>query len=134
MYCNELGRAVEKCWNDIPEHYPHIELDEYVIMPNHVHGILNIIDDVNVGVQNSEPLRNTYQHIIPKSICSAIRGYKLGVTKWARKNTDYFTVWQRNYYEHIIQNKDELHKIRKYIKYNPLNWQIEKNEHLSKYW
>ena len=53
MYCNELGRAVEKCWNDIPEHYPHIELDEYVIMPNHVHGILNIIDDVNVRVQNS---------------------------------------------------------------------------------
>jgi len=132
---NEMGKTAEKYWMDIPIHYPHMELDKYVIMPNHVHGIINIIDDITigakndhpyVGAQNSVPLQNAFQHIIPRSICSAIRGYKIGVTKWVHQNTIINHIWQRNYYEHIIQNDNELNRIRDYIQYNPLNWQLKK--------
>jgi REP element-mobilizing transposase RayT len=101
-------------------------------MPNHIHGIINIIDDA--GSRHSELDFNKYQKIISGSIGSIIRSYKSAVTKWVHQNTSTQNVWLRNYYEHIIQNDKELDQIREYIKFNPLNWQIKKNEHLNKYW
>jgi putative transposase len=57
-----------------------------------------------------------------------VRGFKIGVTKWFRENTDIYTVWQRNYWEHVIRNDHDLNRIREYIKYNPLKWELdEKN-------
>jgi len=57
-----------------------------------------------------------------KTIGAIVRGYKIGVTKYFRKNTDIFNVWQRNYYEHIIRDTDDLSRIRQYILDNPKNW------------
>ncbi|MFH1838509.1 MAG: transposase [Candidatus Kuenenbacteria bacterium] len=115
---NELGRIVKKCWEEIIIHYPNIELDEFIIMPNHLHGIIFITDDL-VRVQNFEPLQeNKYQHIISGSIGAIIRGFKIGVKKIYRQS-----IWQRNYYEHIIRNENSLEKIRNYIYNNPNNWQ-----------
>ncbi len=74
---------------------------------------------ISVGVQNFEPLQNKYQHIIPGSVGSIIRGFKTGVTKWCRNNTDVRNIWQRNYYEHIVRDERELNKIRRYIINNP---------------
>lgn len=125
MILNAFGDIVKNCWLEIPEHFPHVGLDEYVIMPDHVHGIIIIKN--NVGVQNFEPPQNQYQKIIPKSIGSIIRGFKIGVTKWFRQNTDIYIVWQRNYYEHIVRNEYELNKIRTYIINNPKNWEFDKN-------
>jgi len=100
---NEFGKIAHQCWLEIPQHFPHVQLDEFVVMPDHIHGIivLNNIVVVVVGVQNIEPLQNqnAYQHIIPRSIGSIIRGFKIGVTKKFRQNTDIYVVWQRNYYE-----------------------------------
>jgi len=121
------GRIADEGWRNIPEHYPHVVLDDYVIMPNHVHGVIFISDD-DVGVQNFEPLpvdglrKNKYQQIIPKSIGSIVRGFKIGVTKWYRQNTDVHTVWQRNYFDRIIRDEDELNRIREYIIFNPAKW------------
>ncbi len=56
MFPNKLGKIAEKCWNEIPEHFPETELDEYVIMPNHIHGII-IIDNLNVGTRHALSLR-----------------------------------------------------------------------------
>jgi REP element-mobilizing transposase RayT len=128
MILNNAGRFANKCWLEIPEHFPHVALDEFIVMPNHIHGIINIDTINNVGVQNLEPLRkqNKYQQIIPKSIGSMIRGFKIGVTKWFRKNTNVYNVWQRNYYEHIIRNEKELNKIRGYIINNQWKWQLDK--------
>lgn len=131
MRLNEWGEIAKQCWNEIPQHYPNVTLDEYVIMPNHIHGIIilneNNTNDLIVGVQNFEPPRNEYQHIIPKSIGSIVRGFKIGVTKWFRQHTDIYTVWQRNYYEHIIRNETELQNIRQYILNNPMNWKNDEN-------
>ena len=88
-------------------------------MPNHIHEIL-IIDYKRV--QDIEPLRNRYQHLIPDSLGAIIRGYKIGVTKWFRQNTDIKKVWQQSFYDHIIRNDKSLDEIREYILNNPLKW------------
>jgi len=142
MVLNDAGMATQNCWLEIPNHYPNVTLDEFVIMPNHIHGIIVINDidppNVVVGVQNFEPIQqiepihiatkqNRYQKIISKSIGSIIRGFKIGVTKWFRQHTDVYDVWQRNYYEHIVLNDDELNAIRQYIINNPSKWPSDKN-------
>jgi REP element-mobilizing transposase RayT len=130
MVLNDAGRMVAQCWCDIPDHYPHVRLDKYIIMPNHVHGIIEItgdeIDDTNVGAKNFSPQQNIQSPHFrspSKTIGSIIRGFKIGVTKWFRQHTKIHTVWQRNYYEHIIRNENDLNRIRKYIIENPLKWQ-----------
>lgn len=65
-------------------------------------------------------------HGTSKTIGSIVRGSKISVTKWMRHNTDVYHIWQRNYWEHIIRNENELNKIRTYIRNNPLNWQNDK--------
>ena len=121
MRLNDAGRIAEQCWLAIPNHFPHVALDAFVIMPNHIHGVLWIVGDV--GAKNFSPLppRGT-----SKTIGSVIRGFKIGVTKWFRENTDIYTVWQRNYYEHIIRTEDALHRIRRYIATNPLRWHLDR--------
>jgi REP element-mobilizing transposase RayT len=90
---NKYGKIAKQCWLEIPIHYPNVKMDEFIVMPNHVHGIINIFEKNDasirnvVGIQNFESLRvNKYQHIIPGSIGAIIRGFKTGVTKWFRKN------------------------------------------------
>ena len=128
MVLNDAGRMVEQCWRDIPSHFPHTELDEFVIMPNHVHGIVFITDIV--GAKNFSPLRQSphgHQAGTSKTIGSIVRGFKIGVTKWMRTHTNVHVVWQRNYWEHIIRNDDELHRIRQYVVDNPAKWKTDRN-------
>jgi len=126
MVLNDWGRIVQRCWLEIPQHYPSVSLDEFIIMPNHTHGIIMINDQIqNCGVKNFESQRNRYQHIIPRSLGSMVRGFKIGVTKWFRKNTDVYNVWQRNYWEHVIRNDYDLNQIREYIITNPLKWELD---------
>ncbi len=140
MLLNALGETARQCWLAIPDHFPHTQLDEYVIMPNHVHGIIWIVDDMgnnavpknvrwkNVGAKNFSPLpsNNEYPHGTSRTLGSIIRGFKTGVTKWARQNTDVYTVWQRNYYEHIIRTERALNAIRRYIAENPRRWHLDR--------
>ena len=132
MVLNGAGRVAQTCWLEIPNHFPNVHLDAFIIMPNHIHGIIFIINDEmgkSVGVQNFEPLQrsnqNKYQQIIPHSIGSIIRGFKIGVTKWFRHNTDIYTVWQRNYWEHVIRDEKELNHIQEYTINNPLKWDFD---------
>ncbi len=127
-YCelSEIGKTVNNCWFEIPQHFPNVILDEFIIMPNHIHGIIQITDQPAVGVENFQPLQsmptNSFQHAIPKSLASIIRGFKIGVTKWCKQNGHEYFAWQRNYFEHIIRNNTALQKIREYIVNNPLKW------------
>ncbi len=125
MILNNAGRFVNKCWLEIPEHFPHVALDEFIIMPNHIHGII-IINDINVGANNYSPLQINQFRSPSKTIGSMIRGFKIGVTKWFRKNTNVYNIWQRNYYEHIIRNERKLNKIREYIISNPVKWLLDR--------
>lgn len=121
MHENELGNVVRHCWIEIPNHFPNVELDEFVVMPNHVHIVIN-----PVGVQNIEPLPNRYQHVTPGSVGSIVRSFKSAVTRWCRKNEYPHIVWQRNYFEHIIRDDKSLDRIREYIASNPEQWPYDK--------
>ncbi len=127
IFCalNKGGKIAEKCLIEIPKHYPKAIVDCFIVMPNHIHMIL-IIEN-NDRTQNIVPLQEQkFQKIISGSISAIIRGYKIGVTKWFRKNTDIYDVWQRNYHEHIIRNEKSLEKIRNYIENNPEKWEEDK--------
>ncbi len=140
MVLNNLGKTAEMYWCAIPFHYPHAILDLFVVMPNHVHGVVVIDNDVRVspvGANNYSPLR-THSHLQPipdgarprgtsKTIGAVIRGYKIGVTKWARNNLKMRDVWQRNYYENIIRDDRSLNRIREYICNNPAKWESDRN-------
>ncbi len=125
---SNLGKVATKYWSEIPSHFPFVSLGEYVIMPNHIHGIIfiNKSDDI-VETQNLASLRkrqNSENIFGPqsKNLASVIRGYKTAVTKYARKHTKITDVWQSRFYDHIIRNEKELLQISKYIKGNPINW------------
>lgn len=125
MCLSEIGAVAERCLRDIPNHFDNVELDEIVVMPNHVHMVTAIVS--RVGAQHIVPLpdqRNTFQHVVPGSLGSIIRGFKIGVTKWSRENGKPFG-WQPNYYEHIIRNERSLERIREYITHNPLKWELD---------
>jgi len=117
---SKIGKVVEKHLKEIPNHFENVYIDEYIIMPNHIHVIIAI-----VGVQNFEPLRNEYQKIIPKSIGSIFRAYKASVTKRCRTEGYKSKIWQRNYFEHIIRNQEDHFRIREYIQNNPLQWELD---------
>lgn len=112
---NELGIVAEKCWLEIPHHFKNIELDYYVIMPNHIHGIINI-NCVETPYMVSLPLGD----IIGK--------YKAAVKRWCTKNGFKNFLWQPRFYDRIIRNEKELFNIRNYIEQNPAKWALEKNK------
>lgn len=141
MILNDAGQAANQCWLAIPEHFPNTVLHEHIVMPNHVHGIVELTENDNltnasnnVGVENFQPLqekRNEFQKMIPRSLGSIVKGFKIGVTKWFRHTMpgDFQPerpVWQRNYYEHIIRNQQSYETISNYIINNPAKWQEDK--------
>jgi len=101
--------------------------NEFVIMPNHIHRIIILNEKISiiganvVGAKDFSPLHNNRLCGTSRTIGSIVRGFKIGCTKWFRKHIDIYTVWQWNYYEHIIRNEIGLNKIREYILNNPLN-------------
>ena len=127
LILTDVGEIAEKYWNEIPKHFDNVKLDNYVFMPDHIHGIIVLDDEVvrhSVGVRHGEPLhtknkKHKYQHIISKSLGVIINHYKSAVTRWCKNNGYPQFRWQRNYYEHIIRNEEELNEIRKYIITNP---------------
>ncbi|UCF90570.1 MAG: hypothetical protein JSW39_20070 [Desulfobacterales bacterium] len=127
MVLNNVGRVAAQCWHAIPGHFPHAKSDAFVVMPNHVHGILFIVD-APVGAKNFSPLLKPGQRPrgTSKTIGSIIRGFKIGVTKWMRRDTPVQYVRQRNYYEHVIRNDDELNRIRVYIAGKPARWESDR--------
>jgi len=122
MNLNDVGKIASKHWSEIPEHYTSVELDYFVIMPNHLHGII-ILNNVETGHAPSLQSLNTS---IP-SLGNIIGSFKSAVTKWCNANNHKYFAWQPRFFERIIRNEKELNNIRKYIEQNPLKWEIEKN-------
>ena len=127
---SEIGEICNSYWSEIPKHFRNATLDEYIVMPNHIHGIL-IIDNPTVETRHGVPLQdgtftNKFSKPISGSLSVIINQYKSSVTRWCRNNGYNNFGWQRRFYEHIIRNEKSLNKIREYIKYNPLKWEFDK--------
>lgn len=130
----DIGKIAYKNWLEIPNHFNNIEIDEFIVMPNHIHGILKIEKGEkgklnSVGTQyidSTDEKINRFQHIVPGSISTVIRSYKASVTREVnRKNYNF--KWQRGFYDRILRNEKELQKSREYIINNPLKWELDKN-------
>jgi putative transposase len=113
MHRNELGDCVARCWKWLAQQYPYIDLDEWIIMPNHLHGIIVIAD--RAGASRTAK-RKTLGRLVGafKTVSTADSNELRGAPT--------HPLWQRDFYDHIIRNDDELNKIREYIRTNPLQW------------
>jgi REP element-mobilizing transposase RayT len=119
---SKIGQIAEKCWREIPLHFPTAKLDQYTIMPNHLHGIVIISKDESAPTLDTPFER--FGKPIRGSLPTIIRSFKSAVTKRVHElgENGSLPVWQRNYFEHVIRNQDSLNKIRNYIWENPIHW------------
>jgi putative transposase len=125
MHLNELGRIADECWRAIPDHFPNVELDAYLVMPNHVHGIIVIRSDAEASERRDTIYRiptEQFQKPVIGSIPTIIRTYKSAVTRRIGRESNVTGIWQRNYYERIIRNHAEWDRIHRYIESNPSRW------------
>ncbi|OGF57589.1 MAG: hypothetical protein A2Z21_06155 [Candidatus Fraserbacteria bacterium RBG_16_55_9] len=135
MALNEYGRLVHDEWLRSAEIRDEIQMDQFVVMPNHLHGIVIITRDPVgttglvgaigwVGAHGRAPLRR-----VPKSLGSLIAGFKPIVAKRINEQrcTPGLPIWQRNYYERIIRDENELSNVRCYIRENPARWEMDEN-------
>jgi REP element-mobilizing transposase RayT len=144
---NDYGRIADKCWRAISEHFPHVELGEYVVMPNHIHGIIVIHDGrgaihlprtagagyraPTTPITQSTSTIEQFGKPVAGSIPTIVRTYKAAVTRQISRQFNGANIWQRNYYEHVIRNADEHNRIHLYIASNPTHW-ADDNENPGK--
>jgi REP element-mobilizing transposase RayT len=119
MIPSKTGDIVAFCWHDLPAHYPHITIDAFVVMPNHIHGIIILRHPDNVGA-GLKPAPTMQRHGLPE----IVRGFKTFSARRinAVRITPGMPLWQRNYYEHVIRDERDLNAIREYIVGNPVGW------------
>ena len=136
MNLSDIGNIVKECWLKIPEHFGNVKIDEWVIMPNHVHGIIIIIEsvgtDYNLSLQR-KTRQNRFQNITPKSLSYIIATFKSAVSRQINRiGTGNDFAWQSRFYDHIIRNENELYRIKQYIQNNPLKWELDRENPISK--
>ena len=124
MILSEMGIIAKQCLKDIPSHFQHVKVPLSVVMPNHVHAIVIIdsIYDRPVETQNFASLQFGPQS---KNLASIIRGFKIGVKKYATLNAIPFA-WQTRFHDHIVRNTDELNRIATYIQNNVAQWESDR--------
>ncbi len=135
MILNDLGMVVETEWLKTKLLRTNVDLDYFIVMPNHFHGIiiLNPTKSLsNVETRRGESLQNDsfaqFGQPIRNSLSVIINQFKGSVKRWANKNNYPNFSWQSRFYDRIIRNEKELYNIRKYIEQNPLKWEFEKNK------
>ena len=121
MCLNPSGNIVSQVWQSIPKHHPNTVVNPFIIMPNHLHGIIQI-----VGARRAVPLHQSeeFGKPVPGSIPTIVRSFKSETTRQINimRHSSGAKIWQRNYYEHIIRDQKDYENINKYILTNPQNW------------
>jgi len=119
MLPNDSGKIAVSCWHDLTTHYEYVGLDAFVVMPNHVHGIIILRhpDDGGAGLKPAPTLK---RHGLPE----IVRAFKTFSSRRINilRSSPGMPVWQRNYYEHVIRNEHDMHAVREYIVNNPAGW------------
>ena len=132
-----LGHLVRECWVVIPEHFPRATLYEFVIMPNHLHGVIALASHLHglialaplVGAQHrcALPGGTTANGVAPGSLGAIIRSFKAIVARRAHKELGWTgSIWQRNYFERVLRDGKEFSDVSTYIAENPKRWEIDR--------
>jgi putative transposase len=115
------GRIIWEAWCELPEHYQHVQLNAFVVMPNHVHGIIMLCcDSVEAGLKPAATIR----HALPEVVRAFKTFSSRRINTW--RQTPGTPVWQRNYYEHVIRSERDLEKIQEYVATNHLKWALDR--------
>ncbi len=114
---NDIGRTVAQSWASTPRHFPMVELDLYVVMPNHVHGLLALTDTTDVPSSN---------RALP-TVHTIVGAFKSASTRQINvlRGTPGAPLWQRAYYEHVVRTDQGLERIRQYIGNNAAKWELD---------
>ena len=146
MHLNEAGEIVRCCWGDIPVYFPHVVLDDFAIMPNHIHGIIMITctGEASVPSDESENASGTHASALrqrpigtePGSLSVIVQNFKsISAGKInAARGLPGATLWHRNYYEHVVLSERELTAIREYVVANTANWHDDESNPLRLDW
>jgi putative transposase len=137
MQLNGYGKIVHEFWDEVPSHFANVKIDTSVVMPNHVHAIIVIYGDEGPAdkgeriVDNGEgtsPLRGKR----PK-LGQIVAYYKYQTTKLINqiRKTGGTPLWQKDYYDHIVRDEDDLNEVREYIIYNPLKWEMDRENPIN---
>ena len=141
MQLNNFGNILQRCWDQIPGKYKNIKLGNFVIMPNHIHGIIWIVEAIHESPETKQTIhKSSYKNGVirelplqverRKMLLSKIIGrFKMNSSKLINniRNSTGAHIWQRGYYDHIIRNDEDLNNIKQYIQNNPQNWDKDKN-------
>jgi putative transposase len=133
MILNKFGFVTKQQWKKLPNRFPNIALGAFVIMPNHMHGIIVImsgrsaagnLNDHDDESSRHAPTYEQYQKPVKGSIPTIVGSYKSAVSYRINlmRGTQDVPVWQRNYYEHIVRNESDLQNKTDYIEANPTLW------------
>ncbi len=136
MILNEIGVVADKYLMEIPDHFSHAQLDEFIVMPNHVHCILALgnkivapVGTANVGTSYMMSTigmhahnHNEFSKPVKGSVSVIIQQYKAAVKRWCNANTHEYFEWQARFHDHIIRDAKSYEKIKNYIINNPKNW------------
>lgn len=133
MVLSKFGLVAKQQWEKLPNRFPNTELGAFMIMPNHMHGIVLITDgrgtaenpnDLNGESSRRAPTQERFQKPVKGSIPTIIRSYKSAVSYRINlmRGTDGVPLWQRNFYEHVVRNEQDLQNKTDYINANPLLW------------
>jgi putative transposase len=125
MRLTQCGKISESVWQEIPLHYPDIDNNIFIVMPNHIHGLISLLESKRVGTIPT-PTR-------PFTLPEIVRAFKTYSSR--RINQLRYTpgvhIWQRGYYEHIIQSEKEYHQIGEYILFNPAKWESDRENPIA---
>ena len=128
MNLSQIGFIVFKNWKSIPSHHPQPQISEFVVMPNHIHGIIEISKGRD-ALHASQSSTMEYKNVFGSqkgNLSSIIRGFKSSVKSECKKGNIDFE-WQPKFYDRIVRDQKELNKIKTYIMENPMRWEFEKN-------
>lgn len=142
MVLSKFGVVASQQWEKLPQRFPNTELGAYMIMPNHMHGIIVVtngrgtagnLNNLDGESSRRAPTQERFQKPVKGSIPTIIRSYKSAVSYRINlmRGTDGVPVWQRNYYEHIIRNDKDLQNKTDYILANPLLWEQDDENPLN---
>lgn len=123
LQLNQSGEIIKQQWLWLAKQNPYVEHDEYVIMPNHIHGIVIINRSAAVGNSRDCSLQQTEIKI--KSLSELMGAFKSTSSKLIHRAGSHEFKWQKSFYDHIIRNDNALFRIRRYIQHNPLQWEYD---------
>jgi putative transposase len=131
MVVNEFGRIVQNCWDELTNHYERIKLDEFIIMPNHVHGIIVICSDNDIVETGLKPVstKNGFGKSKKYGLSEFVRALKTFSARRINKirGTSEISIWQSRFYDRIIRDENELLMISEYIQNNHVKWEEDEN-------